>query len=98
MTVTDVRKDPAAASMAITAEFDAAADQVWQLWEDPRLLERWWGPPSYPATVVDHRKPHRGDPVTFWDTTRWQSLCKSCHDRKTATQDRGFGRAAGDGG
>jgi uncharacterized protein YndB with AHSA1/START domain len=25
-----------------------------QLWPDPRQLERWWGPPTYPATVVDH--------------------------------------------
>ena len=21
---------------------------------NPRLLERWWGPPTYPATVLDH--------------------------------------------
>jgi uncharacterized protein YndB with AHSA1/START domain len=27
---------------------------VWQLWADPRQLERWWGPPTYPATVVAH--------------------------------------------
>jgi uncharacterized protein YndB with AHSA1/START domain len=27
---------------------------VWQLWSDPRLLERWWGPPTYPATFDDH--------------------------------------------
>ena len=33
-----------------------------------------------PATVVDHIKPHRGDPTLFWDTTNWQSLCKQHHD------------------
>src|SRR5205085_8455443 len=27
---------------------------VWQLWSDPRQLERWWGPPAYPATVDTH--------------------------------------------
>jgi uncharacterized protein YndB with AHSA1/START domain len=27
---------------------------VWQLWVDPRLLERWWGPPTYPATFTAH--------------------------------------------
>lgn len=37
-----------------------------------------------PATVVDHIIPHRGDKTLFWDTTNWQPLCKSCHDRKTA--------------
>jgi 5-methylcytosine-specific restriction enzyme A len=40
------------------------------------------------ASVVDHIIPHRGDPDLFWDETNWQCLCKSCHDRKTATEDR----------
>lgn len=44
------------------------------------------------ATVVDHRIPHRGDPGLFWDHDNWQSLCKECHDRKTATHDGAFGR------
>ena len=41
-----------------------------------------------PATVVDHIKPHRGDPELFWDEKNWQPLCKSCHDKKTMTEDR----------
>jgi uncharacterized protein YndB with AHSA1/START domain len=24
------------------------------MWSDPRQLERWWGPPSHPATFVAH--------------------------------------------
>jgi uncharacterized protein YndB with AHSA1/START domain len=54
MTVTTVHKDPEALTMTITAEFDAPIERVWQMWEDPRRLERWWGPPTYPATFVDH--------------------------------------------
>jgi uncharacterized protein YndB with AHSA1/START domain len=54
MTVTAVHKDPDALAMTITAEFSATPTRVWQLWEDPRQLERWWGPPSYPATVDSH--------------------------------------------
>lgn len=54
MTVTSVRKDPEALTMTFTAELDATVERVWQVWADPRRLERWWGPPSYPATVVDH--------------------------------------------
>ena len=54
MTVTAVRKDPEKLTMTLDAEFDASPDQVWNLWADPRKLERWWGPPTYPATVVDH--------------------------------------------
>lgn len=54
MTVTSVHKDPDALTMTITADVDATVDRAWQLWADPRQLERWWGPPTYPATFVDH--------------------------------------------
>lgn len=43
------------------------------------------------ATVVDHIIPHRGDDDLFWDETNWQPLCASCHSRKTAKEDGGFG-------
>lgn len=47
------------------------------------------------ADVVDHIRPHKGDVNLFWNVDNWQSLCKPCHDRKTAIQDGGFGRAFG---
>jgi uncharacterized protein YndB with AHSA1/START domain len=50
MTVIAVRKDADNLTMTLDAEFDASPERVWQLWSDPRQLERWWGPPSYPAT------------------------------------------------
>src|SRR5689334_17515370 len=40
--------------MTIASEWDAPIALVWELWADPRKLERWWGPPTYPATVVEH--------------------------------------------
>jgi uncharacterized protein YndB with AHSA1/START domain len=54
MTVTAVRKDVESVTMSVDTEFDATPERVWQLWEDPRQLERWWGPPSYPATFDKH--------------------------------------------
>ena len=42
-----------------------------------------------PATLVDHRVPHRGNMVFFWDQTNWQSLCPSCHSRKTRAEGGG---------
>jgi len=54
MTVTAVRKDPQTLTMTLEAEFDASPERVWQLWTDPRQLERWWGPPTYPATFTKH--------------------------------------------
>jgi 5-methylcytosine-specific restriction protein A len=45
------------------------------------------------ATVVDHHEPHDCDPKKFFDTRNWRALAKRCHDRKTVTQDGGFGNA-----
>ena len=54
MPVVAVRKDPHSRTITLEAEFDASPERVWQLWADPRWLERWWGPPTYPATVDVH--------------------------------------------
>lgn len=54
MSVTSVRTDPEALTLTATAEYDVSAERAWQLWSDPRQLERWWGPPTYPATVLEH--------------------------------------------
>jgi len=54
MTVWQFDKNAAARTMVITAEFKASISNVWQLWADPRLLERWWGPPGFPATFEHH--------------------------------------------
>jgi uncharacterized protein YndB with AHSA1/START domain len=54
MSVTSMTKDPEHLTMTVVAEYDVPAERAWQLWSDPRQLERWWGPPTYPATVVDH--------------------------------------------
>ncbi len=36
--------------MTVIAEFDAPVERVWEVWADPRKLEKWWGPPTWPAT------------------------------------------------
>ena len=79
MTVTAVDKDAQSHTMTTTAEFDASPERVWQLWADPRQLERWWGPPTYPATFTKHELapgsrieyhmtgPEGDQPKGFWD-------------------------------
>ena len=52
MTVIDTTK--AETSFTIVADFDAPIERVWQLWADSRKLERWWGPPGFPATFRRH--------------------------------------------
>lgn len=54
MPVIGIDKDVTALTMTVTARFDAPVERVWQVWADPRQLERWWGPPVYPATVIQH--------------------------------------------
>lgn len=54
MAVISTEKDVDALSLTVVAEFDAAVERVWQIWEDPRQLERWWGPPTWPATFDTH--------------------------------------------
>ena len=54
MSVVSVDKDYDAHRLVVVAEFAAPIEQVWQLWADPRKLERWWGPPSHPATFERH--------------------------------------------
>jgi uncharacterized protein YndB with AHSA1/START domain len=67
MTVTTVDKDVEALTMTLVADFDAPVERVWQLWADPRQLERWWGPPSHPATVERHELAPGGT-VTYFMT------------------------------
>jgi uncharacterized protein YndB with AHSA1/START domain len=82
MTVTAVRKDPEGLTMTLDAEFEASPERVWQLWADPRQLERWWGPPTYPATFTKHdlepgsrveyhmTGPEGDQPRGFWDIVK----------------------------
>jgi len=54
MPVISSHKDPSALTLTIVSEHDADVARVWQIWEDPRQLERWWGPPTWPATFDQH--------------------------------------------
>ena len=54
MPVVDVKQDLDALSITIVADFAAPVQRIWELYADPRQLEQIWGPPDYPATVVDH--------------------------------------------
>jgi uncharacterized protein YndB with AHSA1/START domain len=54
MSITSVDTDYDDLTVTLIADFDAPIDQVWELWSDPRKLERWWGPPGYPASFEKH--------------------------------------------
>lgn len=67
MPVTDVKHDLDNLTLTITAEFAAPVERIWQVYADPRQLEKVWGPPTYPATVVDHELAPGGR-VTYFMT------------------------------
>lgn len=54
MPVVSSYKDAEALTLTFVADFDASAERVWRIWQDPRQLERWWGPPTWPATFHRH--------------------------------------------
>ncbi len=67
MPVTDVKHDLENLTLTITADFAAPVQRVWQIYADPRQLEKVWGPPSHPATFVDHSLTP-GSRVTYFMT------------------------------
>ena len=67
MSLVSVEKDAENHRLVLVAEFAAPIERVWQLWSDPRQLERWWGPPSHPATVEEHDLAAGGE-VTYFMT------------------------------
>jgi len=68
MTVIHLDKDLDARVLTLVAEFDAPIEHVWELWADPRKLERWWGPPGYPSTFEQHDLTSGGR-VTYYMTS-----------------------------
>lgn len=53
MPVADVTTDPESLTITIVANFAAPIERVWAAYSDPRQLERFWGPPGWPATFTE---------------------------------------------
>lgn len=54
MPITSVLKDPQALTMTVVADFAASLERLWNAYADPRQIEKFWGPPTYPATFTRH--------------------------------------------
>lgn len=54
MTVISTEKDAEALQFRLVAEFDAGVERVWRIWADREQLQRWWGPPTWPAMFETH--------------------------------------------
>jgi uncharacterized protein YndB with AHSA1/START domain len=65
MSITSLDTDLENLTLTLIADFDASIDRVWELWSNPRKLERWWGPPGYPATFEKHDLVPGGEATYF---------------------------------
>lgn len=54
MPITSVTKDVDALTMQVVADFSASAERLWNAYADPRQIEKFWGPPTWPATFYRH--------------------------------------------
>ena len=52
MPVTDIITDPEKLTMTVIADFAAPVERLWGAFTNPRQLERFWGPPGWPATFT----------------------------------------------
>ena len=54
MPIQSIESDPEALTLTAVGEYPVPVERLWEVWTDPRKLERFWGPPQWPATFTHH--------------------------------------------
>lgn len=54
MPITAVTSDPQALTLTLSGEYPVPVERLWEAWADPRQLEKFWGPETWPATFTRH--------------------------------------------
>ena len=54
MPITSVVSSPEALTLTVVGDYPVPVERLWQAWSDPRQLERFWGPETWPATFTRH--------------------------------------------
>jgi uncharacterized protein YndB with AHSA1/START domain len=54
MPLTSVTKDAAKLTLTVVGDYPVSQQRLWDAFADPRQLERFWGPPTWPATFTRH--------------------------------------------
>jgi uncharacterized protein YndB with AHSA1/START domain len=54
MPITSVTKDPAKLTMTVVGDYPVSQKRLWEAYADARQLERFWGPPTWPANFTRH--------------------------------------------
>lgn len=81
MPVTAVTTDPENLTMTLVADVAAPVERLWSVFTDPRQLERFWGPPGWPAifttfefAVGGHARYHLTSPQGQRHFGSWEFL------------------------
>ena len=54
MPITTVTSDAEALTLTVVGEYPVPVERLWDAYADPRQLERFWGPETWPATFTRH--------------------------------------------
>jgi len=54
MPIQSVTSEPEALTLTVVGEYPVPVERLWEAYADPRQLERFWGPESWPATFTRH--------------------------------------------
>lgn len=54
MPITSVTSDAEALTLTVVGDYSVPVSRLWEAYADPRQLERFWGPPQWPATFLQH--------------------------------------------
>ena len=54
MPLTSIIKDAARLTLTVVGDYSVSQQRLWDAFADPRQLERFWGPPAWPATFTRH--------------------------------------------
>jgi uncharacterized protein YndB with AHSA1/START domain len=54
MPITSVTSDPDKLTLTVVGDYPVPVERLWGAYSDPRQLERFWGPESWPAKFTHH--------------------------------------------
>lgn len=54
MPITSITTDPQALTLTVVGDYPVSVERLWQAYTDPRQLERFWGPETWPAKFTHH--------------------------------------------
>jgi uncharacterized protein YndB with AHSA1/START domain len=54
MPITSVTSNPEALSPTVIGDYPVPVERLWEAYADPRQLEKFWGPETWPATFTRH--------------------------------------------